>query len=496
MTATSQPAAPPKAQKSGGLPIWARWLIPVALGALIWFLPHPTGIGEFAKEGFEGDGSQAWHLLAIFVATIVAIIIKPLPMGALCMVSMAVVAITDTLSIGNTLSGFANTTIWLIVMAFFISRGVIKTGLGRRLALFFVSKLGKKPLGVAYGMAITDFVLAPATPSNTARAGGIIMPILTSISHQYGSEPNGPTAKKVGAYFMQTAFIVNCVTSAMFLTAMAANPLAQELAKGQGVDISWGGWAAAAIVPGLVSLVVMPWFLQKIYPPEIKETPEAAESARAQLKELGRLTSGEWIVVGTIVGLLLLWTMGDSMLGISATTTAMIGLAVLLVVGVLTWEDVKKETAAWDTLVWFAALVMMASYLNTLGLIPFVSKEISDLTGGMSWMVAFVILTLVYWYSHYLFASNTAHVSAMYAAFLAAAMATGAPPVFAALVFGFISSLFATLTHYSCGPAPVLFGTGYVPLGKWWTNGLFTSFVLIAIWTLVGGGWMKLIGLW
>ncbi|HCX83947.1 MAG TPA: anion permease [Micrococcales bacterium] len=505
----SAPATTPAAQVAPparkGLPRWALFLIPVAVGLIIWAIGAPDAFVSFVTDAVDkttGEpkydpeaAAHAWALLAIFVATILAIILKPLPMGALCMIGMAVIAAGGTLSIGDTLSGFANTTIWLIVMAFFISRGVVKTGLGRRIALFFVAKLGRRPLGVAYGMALTDLVLAPATPSNTARAGGIIMPILTSISRQYGSEPNGPSARKVGAYFMQTAYIVNCVTSAMFLTAMAGNPLAQELAAGQDITITWGNWALAAIVPGLVSLIAVPWVLLKVFPPEVKETPEAAAEAQRQLTELGPLHRNEWIMTGTIVVLLLLWTLGGPLMDMSATTAALIGLSVLLLVNVLTWEDVKKETQAWDTLVWFAALVMMATFLNTLGLIPWVSSEMSALTGGLPWMVAFAILTMVYWYSHYLFASNTAHISAMYAAFLATAVATGAPPLFAALVFAFISNLFATLTHYAAGPAPVLFGTGYVPLNRWWTNGLVMSVVLIVIWTSVGTGWMALIGI-
>lgn len=495
MSATATTPAPPVPSRSR-LPRWATLATPVAIGLAIWLIPAPGGVGTFAAEGYEGDGTQAWHLLAIFVATILAIILKPLPMGALCMIAMAVVAATGTLTVGETLSGFSNTTIWLIVMAFFISRGVIKTGLGNRIALFFVSKLGRKPLGLAYGMALTDLVLAPATPSNTARAGGIIMPILTSVSKTYGSEPSGPSARRIGAYLTQTAFIVNCVTSAMFLTAMAGNPLAQELAAGQGVSITWGGWALAAIVPGVVSLIVVPWVMFRIYPPELRETPEAADTAADNLKALGPLSRNEWIMTGTIVGLLLLWTLGDPLFDMTATTTALIGLGVLLLVSVLTWEDVKKETQAWDTLVWFAALVMMATFLNTLGLIPWVSDRMSTATGGMSWVVAFAILTIVYFYSHYLFASNTAHISAMYAAFLATAIATGAPPMFAALVFGFISSLFATLTHYSSGPAPVLFGSGYVPLSAWWRNGFVMSVVLILIWTTIGGAWMKVLGHW
>lgn len=462
-----------------------RFLIPLAVGLTIWFIPPP-----------EDVKTQAWHLFAIFVATIVGVIAKPLPMGAVTIIGIAATALTGTLEIAEALSGFGNATIWLIVMAFLISRGVIKTGLGRRIALFFVSRMGRRTLGVAYGLMATDLVLAPATPSNTARAGGVIMPIQTSVARAYGSEPNGPTAGKVGAFLTLSAFHVNAVTSAMFLTAMAANPLAVELAGDQGVEISWGKWALAALVPGLLSLLLVPLVLYKIYPPELKETPEAAAAARAELRELGPLSRPEKIMAGTIVLLLALWTLGDALWDLSATTTALVGLVVLLVSGVLTWDDVKNETQAWDTLVWFAALVMMATFLNSLGLIPWLSGKMSSAVSGIGWLPAFILLTLAYYYSHYLFASNTAHVSAMYSAFLATAILAGVPALFAALVLGFISSLFAPLTHYSCGPAPVLFGAGYVPLGSWWRNGLITSVLLVAVWMGVGGLWMKLIGLW
>lgn len=462
-----------------------RLLIPVVVGVAIWFIPPPEGVEV-----------KAWHLFAIFVATIVGVIAKPLPMGAVTLIGIAVTAVTGTLTIAESLSGFANTTIWLIVMAFFISRGVIKTGLGHRIALFFVSRLGRRTLGLAYGLMATDLVLAPATPSNTARAGGVIMPIMRSISRTYGSEPGDASARKVGAFLTMSSFHVNAVTSAMFLTAMAANPLAVQLAADQGVQITWGTWALAALVPGILSLIVVPLVNYLIYPPELKDTKEAAEAARTELAKLGPLTGAEKIMAGTIVGLLLLWTLGDALLGMSATTTALVGLAALLIAGVLTWEDVKSETQAWDTLVWFAALVMMATFLNSLGLIPWLSQQMSSAVGGMGWMTAFIVLTVAYFFVHYLFASNTAQVSAMYAAFLGTAIIAGAPPVFAALVFGFISSLFGVLTHYAAGPAPVLFGTGYVPLSTWWRNGLAISVVLIVIWMGVGGVWMKVLGMW
>jgi DASS family divalent anion:Na+ symporter len=462
----------------------SRLAIPVAVAVALWFVPAPAGVG-----------APAWHLFAIFVATIIGVIAKPLPMGAITLIGLSATVVTGILKPDVALSGFSNATIWLIVVAFFISRGVIKTGLGNRLGLFFVAKLGKSTLGVAYGLAATDLVLAPAIPSNTARAGGIIQPIIRSISASYGSEP-GPTSRKVGAFLTSTAFHVNAVTSAMFLTAMAGNSLAAQLAGAQGVTISWGGWALAAIVPGLASLVVVPLVVYRVYPPELKKTPEAAASARKSLSDLGPMTAAEKVMAGTIVMLLGLWIFGDALLGMSATTTALVGLCVLLISGVLTWEDVTKERQAWDTLVWFAVLVMMATQLNVLGLIPWLSGQMSSAVAGMGWVSAFIALTLVYFFSHYLFASNTAHISAMYAAFLATAILAGVPPLMAALVLGFCSNLFASLTHYSCGPAPVLFGAGYVPVGPWWRTGFLIALVNIAIWMGVGGLWMKVLGMW
>jgi len=281
----------------------------------------------------------------------------------------------------------------------------------------------------------------------------------------------------------------------MFLTAMAANPLAQKLAADQGVEITWTNWATAAIVPGIISLIVIPWVLYKLYKPEITETPRAPEIAREKLAEMGPVKTSEWIMLGVFVLLLAMWILGST-IGVDATTTALVGLAVLLITGVLTWTDILNERGAWDTLVWFAALVMMASFLSKLGFIPWFSDTMGGLVGGMNWVVAFLILALVYFYSHYLFASNTAHVSAMYAAFLAVSIAAGAPPLLAALVLAFFSNLFSAMTHYGTGPAPVLYGAGYVELTDWWRLGFIVSVINIVIWLGIGGLWWKILGLW
>ena len=463
---------------------YLRFGVPVLLGFGLWFLPVP--------EGVEPAGI---HLLAIFLATIVGIILKPLPMGAVAMVGICLTALTGTLTITEALSGFGNRVLWLIVLAFFISRGFIKTGLGARIAYLFMALLGRRSLGLGYGLVATDLVLAPAIPSNTARAGGVVFPILRSVAEAYGSRPDDGSARRIGAFLTVVAFQGTVVTSAMFLTAMAANPLAAELASNQGVTITWLGWAKAAIVPGLLSLIIVPWVLFRLFPPEVKETPEARTLASSRLAELGPMSVREWIMLFCFGLLIVLWILAGT-LGVHTTTTALFGLVVLLVSRVLTWDDVLNEKGAWDTLVWFSALVMMASFLTQLGLIPWFSEAVGSVFGGGSWTLAFSGLALVYFYSHYFFASNTAHVSAMYAPFLGVALAIGTPPLLAALVLGFFSNLFSSMTHYGTGPAPVLFGAGFVEVGDWWRLGFVVSLVNLAVWAGVGGLWWKTLGLW
>jgi DASS family divalent anion:Na+ symporter len=454
------------------------------VGLLIWFFPPPPDVTP-----------QAWHLLAVFVATIVGIVLEPFPMGTIALLGIAAATLTHTLTMKEALSGFSNQVIWLVVTAFFLARGFIKTGLGARIAYMFVQLLGRRTLGLGYSIVATEFVLAPAIPSNTARAGAVVFPIVRSVAEAFGSRPANGTQRRVGAFLIKCAFEANLITSAMFLTAMAANPLAAQMASDQGVEITWTTWASAAAVPGLISLLVVPFVLYKLYPPEIRETPGATQMARDKLAEMGPMKPAEWIMLGTFALLLFLWIFGKP-LHIRTTVAAFAGLSILLLTRVLSWKDILAERGAWDVFIWLSTLVMMASFLNTLGLIPWFSETISGLFTGIDWLVAFLTLSLIYFYSHYFFAGNTAHVSSMYAPFLAVAIALGAPPLLAALVLGFFSNLFSSMTHYSTGPAPVLFGAGYVKTTDWWKLGAIVSVVNITIWLGIGGLWWKILGLW
>jgi DASS family divalent anion:Na+ symporter len=453
------------------------------VGIGVWLLPVPAGV----EPG-------AWHLLAIFVATIAGIILRPLPMGAVALVATGVAVLSRTLTIEEATAGFGAPVVWLVVAAFFIATTFIHTGLGMRIAYHFMRVLGKHTLGLAYGFVATDLVLAPLIPSNTARAGGVIFPILQSLCASLRADAPGDAAGDVAGFLTFTAYQATCVTSAMFLTAMVANPLAVELAAQQGIEITWTRWALAASVPGLVSLAVVPLLIFYLYPVKTRETPEAPELARRHLREMGPMARNEWILLCVFALLLSLWIFGST-LGVATTTTAIVGVGALLVTGALPWEKVLREKAAWDTLIWFAVLVMMASQLGERGLVDWFSENVASVIGGESWLPAFLGLSLIYFYSHYFFASNTAHVSAMYAPFLVVALAVGTPPLFAALVLGYFSNLFASMTHYGTAPAPIFFGSGNVALGTWWKLGALISVVNIAIWLGIGSLWWKALGI-
>ena len=476
--------------------------VALALALIIWFMvPVPEGVSP-----------QAWHLLAMFVGVIAAIIGKAMPIGALSIIAIMLVALTGVTAdkpadaMRDALSSFASPLIWLIGVAIMISRGLLKTGLGARFGYLFIAVWGKRTLGIGYSLAISELMLAPVTPSNTARGGGIIHPVMKAIASSYDSDPEKGTQGRIGKYLALVNYHCNPISSAMFITATAPNPLVVDLiakATNSDIHLSWGTWAVAMLLPGLVAMALMPLVLYFLYPPEIKSTPNAAAFAKARLQEMGPVSRGEKIMLAIFALLLLLWAgipamlLGDAW-AVDPTTTAFIGLSLLLLTGVLTWDDILKEKSAWDTITWFAALVMMATFLNKLGLIAWFSGVLESSIGslGLSWAAACALLLLAYMYAHYMFASTTAHITAMFAAFYGAGLALGAPPMLFALLMAAASSLMMTLTHYATGTSPVIFGSGYTTLGEWWKAGFVMSVVNLLVFVLVGGVWWKVLGYW
>ncbi|MBK9153238.1 MAG: DASS family sodium-coupled anion symporter [Chloracidobacterium sp.] len=462
-----------------------KWLIVAGCFAGV-FLLVPEGAGPVEHR----------LLLSIFIATIVGSIVQPLTGSAMVFLGVIAVALTGAVPIDRALTGYADKFVWLVLAAFFISRAMIKTGLGHRIALMFIRMIGRKTLGLGYSLVFTDFILASFIPSTGARSGGIILPIARSVTETYDSRPDDGTAGRLGTFLMTMLYQCEVVLCATFLTGQASNIIIRRLtAENTEIDLTYSIWFVSAIVPALISLIVVPVMIYKFFPPEITETPNAVAFARDELEKQGPLQINEKILLFVFVAVVILWITAFWH-GIDSTVVAFVGIATLLVTRVLEWRDLIDETHAWEVFIWYGGLVMMASELGKTNIPSIFASSVSGFTGGWSWPVALAILALVFFFAHYGFASITAHVMAMFVPFLLVTVAVGAPAGLTVLLLTYFANLSAGLTHYGTTPAPIYFGLGYVTQRRWWTVGLIAAIINILIWGIVGPAWWKLLGWW
>ena len=457
----------------------------VLVGIVLWFMPMPAGLK-----------ADAWHMFAIFVATIIGFILHPIPIGGVALIAVGLTGFLKVLKPAEALSGFGNATIWLIVGAYMFAKGFIKTGLGRRIAYVIMSKIATSSLKLGYSLAITDFIVSPATPSNTARGGGILYPIVRSLCTAFQSEPDDGTRKRIGNYLMLSTFECDCITSSLFLTSVAPNLLVAKLAKDvTGLDITWGTYALATILPGIIALIITPYLVYKLATPELTQTPEAPQLARDELEKMGPMSGAETTVLIAFLAALIMWAT-TSFTGLNATMIALVCIGFMLVRGALEWNDIITEKGAWDTLVWMGGLMSLATGLAKLGFIKWMAGGIAGSLKGIDPMTTLLILCLINMYVHYAFASLSAHVSAVYAAFLAVAVAAGATPMLSAIALGVETGIMGCLTHYATGPSPIYFGSGYITQPEWWKVGFICSILFLICFLGIGSMWWKVIGLW
>ena len=475
---------------------WLPFIIIAAISAILWLFVLPP----------DGISIEGWRTSIIFVATIACIVAEIMPIGAIGLLAITIFAVlrpsgaaSATESIKIALSELNSTLIWLIVIAFMIARGFIKTGLSKRIAYYLVKILGRNTLGLAYGLSVTDIALAPAIPSTTARAGGVIYPIAEALAINFNSNPKDDSRNRIGTFLMLTISHINDITSAMFLTAFTGNLLAAKLVTSSlGITLGWGQWFIAAIAPCLASFIIIPLVIYFLTNPELKKTPEAPKLATEELKKMGPVTGKEIIMGSTVILLLVFWIFGNK-LDIDSTTTAFIGLTLLILTGVLSWDDIKGEKAAWDTLIWFAALLMMAGQVNKLGVTKWLGNTIGNAIEGhlgeSSWMLVIIILCTVYVYLHYFFASGNAHIAALFPVFLSVAIALGVPQMIAIFALVICTNYFGSITQFANARNPLLFAEGFVPVKTWWKVGFVCSVVNLIIVFTIGLLWWKMIGL-
>ena len=468
-------SAPPAASKQ-----LRKWIGPVALGLILLVMPAPSGLS-----------ATAWLYFALFAAVIAGLITEPLPGAAIGLIGVTIAAALSLVGKNPAeatkwaLSGFSNDAVWLIFAANMFALGYEATGLGRRVALLLVRTLGRRTLGLGYAIALSDLCLAPVMPSNTARSGGTVYPIVKNIPPLYGSFPND-NPRRIGGYLLWTGFATTCVTSSMFLTALAPNLLAVEIArKVAHVDISWGTWALGFLPVGILLFAATPLLAYFLYPPEIKRGDEVARWAGGELITMGRITRSEATMALLAVAALVGWIGGGRW--ISPVTVALAVISLMLLARVVSWNDILANKQAWSVLVWFATLVAMAEGLSNVGFLAWFGSRAATYMTRIPLVPMLIAAIATFFIIHYLFASITAQATALLPVFLLAVLSVpGVPAKAVTLVLVYSLGLMGVLTPYASGPAPIWYSSGYIPTKDFWRLGAIMGALYLAVLLAVG----------
>lgn len=488
------PTPPPEAsgkKHTPLLPAGISWTLILGLAVTIAIWRPGAGTAGIAPNG--------WRLLAVFLPCILALMLQPIPGGAVVLIAVLATVLVGALPLDKALGGYADPSVWLVLAAYFLARAFINTGLARRIALLFIRKIGHTTLGLSYAIVAANTVLAGMIPSNAARVGGVMLPITHSLAELFKSSP-GASAALIGTYLMLALYQGDVMACALFFTGQASNPLAAaqgaELTKGLAggpVALSYGNWLWYASVPALASLLVIPYLVFRLAKPRVTHTPEAADFARAELEAMGRPQRNETLLIAIFAITCAAWIFGGAA---NVTLAALAAVGALLLTRVLVWEDIASERAAWDVFIWYGGLIQLGKQLKETGLLNLFAREVAANFTGWHWLPLFVTMLLIYFYAHYAFASITTHIVSLYPAFVAVLLATGAPPGLVVLSFACFGNFCAGLTHYGTTPAPIVYGLGYTSLAEWWRTGLVMSLVNVGIWLTVGMWWWRVVGLW
>jgi L-tartrate/succinate antiporter len=466
---------------------WLKRLAPFVIAVLLAIMPPPDGLPQ-----------HAWYFFAIFTGVVLGLILEPLPGPAIGLIGVAVVAASAQWTLFGSaelstpgvnpparaiewaLSGFSNSTVWLAFSAFMFGTAYERTGLGRRIALSLVKMMGGRTLFLGYAVMLSDVVMAPFTPSNTARSAGMIFPIIRSIPPLYDSRPNDPSARKIGAFILWTGFAASCISSSLFLTALAPNFLAVEFIRRIGaIEIDWLTWFVAFAPAGVPLLLALPLLVYWLYPPTLKESPEVPKWAAQEIRAMGLLSAREYAVAALAIAAIMLWIFGGSY--INATTAALVVVCAMLLLGVVTWDDIVSNHGAWRTLTYLATLVTLADGLNRTGFVAWFAETVAGSMAGLSPNQTIIGFVCVYFLSHYMFASLTAHATAMLPILLTLGSAMpGVPFEKLALMLGLSQGLMGVLTPYATGPAPVYANSGYITTADYWRLGTIFGAIFLA----------------
>lgn len=452
--------------------------------AIFFLIPPPKGLSV-----------EAWRLAGIFVATIVGIIVQAIHEAPLLLIAFAFASLF-VVPLKEIAVGFMDNNMWLVVTAVMLSFGFRKSGLARRVGLLLVSSFGKTSLRVAYCLSAMETILASSVPSSPARTGGLVYPLAEGFFSAVDHDPN-KNPRKVAAFMTIMLYSVAMASGSLYITGISANPLNAKLAKDVlGINIDWTVWTMGAL-PSLLGILIIPWLLYKIYPPEIKSLEALRQSAGNELQRMGKVTRAEWLSALTFVTVLSMWATG-SKTGIDATVTAFVGASMMLLFNVIEWKDLAEGKEIWSTLIWFGGILGLSAALTKYKFFTWLAALLKAAlpTAGMPVIVVLIIIALLANLPHYLFASSLGYVAAFAPLLFSFIAACDVPKYPAAFLVCYLMITSSSLTHYGNAVGPLLYGKGYVDKKWWWGLGLVTATFHTVVYLTIGLAWWKLIGFW
>lgn len=447
----------------------------------LWFTPAPLGITL-----------QAWHLFDLFIITILSILLNLLPIITAAILALSVGVLGGLVEPKIAYSGFSESFILLIVAAFLVSHAVHKSGLGKRISLHIIRRFGHSTLGLGYSLVATDILISPAFPSNTARSG-VLYPIVYDLAHNCGSKIADQTRTKAGSYLMLTSMAGLTISSGFWLTAMAANPLGTQIAKTMGITITFGSWLAMSIVPSFIAFLIVPWALYRIFPPQMKETPHAPQLAHTALEKMGSMSRDEWITAFVFMGMLVLWSLSVIFPFIDKTAVAFGGLGILMATRVFGVEDFKSQGEALSTLIWFAILFVLSTELARLGFMDALASHAVVYLEGMTWMLVYVLLIIIYVFIHYFFVSQSAHMLALFGLFLSIGLQAGVPGELMAMMLLLATNFNAIITPQGSSANAIYLSSQYVTAREVYIYGGAITLLNLIIYLGIGTPWILLL---
>jgi DASS family divalent anion:Na+ symporter len=442
-----------------------------------------------------GLSATAWHLFGVFIALILGLILQPYPEPTLLMVITTLAGIF-VLPVQEILVGYTDSMLWLTLIAMMIGIGLKKSGLTRRIGLILISKFGKTTLRIGYILSFIDLMLATSTPASPARTGGLVYPLAEGVIDA-GSSGSPESKQRTGAYFTLLAYIASMLTGSLFMTGMGPNLINVKLAKDVlGISVSWPLWTLAAL-PGFIGFLLAPYIVYKLCPPDSTSMLGVRAQAGQELTAMGRISGKELTAAGIFLTILILWST-STVTHVDSTLVAFIGISLMLLTGVLEWDDLAETKEMWSFLIWFGAILGFSAALTKLGFFNWFAGIIKLLlpTAGLGSYSILLLIAVLAIVPHYFFVSFTGYVVAFSPLIFSFVAATDVPRYPAFFVLAYLMVVSCMLTHYGNALGPLLMEKGYNEKKNWWSIGTLITLLHAVLYLTVGIAYWQLLGFW